>query len=118
MSQQPRPAHELRAPTISEGLNDYQEQREGRAVILAELNRRLPNGPSVSTEGIILPNEPEMAQSMIRYWRTMPMICVRQEVNSIVLDNAHVDEDHSLYLFGDNGWYAATPTCVEDLLVA
>jgi hypothetical protein len=102
-----------------EGINDYQEQKNGEGAIIQALNRRLPHGPLELSEAIILPNEPSSARAMVQHCNPLPTICVQQSINDTVLNATHVDKNHSLYRFcQEDGWYTATADSVENLLAA
>jgi hypothetical protein len=123
MSYGQRPVCELKAPTVVEGINDYQEQKSGEEAIIRALNQRFAHGLPSSTEGLLLPNDMDMARAIMRTWivGSAPGVCLAEGVTldlaSKILDPAH--SKYSIYAFcEEDGWYTATADSVEDLLAA
>ncbi len=123
MSHRSRPVCELRAPTVIEGINDYQEQKNGEEAIIRALNQRFPHGLSGPKEGLLLPNDIDMARAIMNTWiiGSTPGVCLVEDVNvdptSKILNPAH--GKYSIYAFcEEDGWYIVTADSVELLLAA
>lgn len=122
MSNGQGPVCQLKARTVVEGINEYKE-KTGEDAIIRALNTRFPHGLSSAKKGLPLPNEFDITQAIMKTWTpgSTPGVCL---VNHLALDPSSrilspTDSKYSVYVFcQDDGWYAATPTCVEGLLVA
>ncbi len=126
MSYGPRPVCELRAPTVTEGLNDYQQEKIGADVIISEtqedieraiigaLNERFVHGLAKDSVMIILPTDIHMALITIRTWKpgqeNFPGVCISRTPvaqASRLLNPA--EPKYSGYMFSeDKGWYVVT----------
>jgi len=127
MSYRPRPICELKAPTVTEGLNDYQQEKTGVDVIISDtqedieraiigaLNERFVHGLAKDSVMIMLPTDIHMAKIIIRTWKpkqeNFPGVCISRtpvDPASSLLDPT--EPKYSGYMFSeDGGWYVVTP---------
>ena len=121
MSHGPRPVCELKAPTVIEGINDYQQEKNGADVIIRALNLRFPHGLSKASVMIMLPDAIDMATATMANWKPgrqqFPGICIertrvipeRSQLFDIDQLSDSEEPEYSAYMFSEHkGWYKVT----------